>query len=240
MLSDSMKTTIKETTSHDQILGGQSEYKSGFSMPTDFMKPTIKQTTIYQMPGKNPTGEVNQSYTRDENDSARVTIRETTEKTLYDGPIGKADNRHGYTRDINDNARVTIKESTIINKYGNGSIRGNVDKQISHDAANNMTMLDKREIGTYNRSANGGANLAGPQINKNNIQMNCKKSSIYYVSHPVKKLDQNITPSNTTPYKDGTFVNLKPQLNYGNYSTDNSFISALKDNPLVNDIFHPK
>jgi len=69
--------------------------------------------------------------------------------------------------------------------------------------------------------------------------MNSKKTSIFYVTAPNKPLDQSIMPSRTQPYND-TPENKNAQINYGNYRINNVFINTLKDNPLVNDIYHQK
>ena len=70
--------------------------------------------------------------------------------------------------------------------------------------------------------------------------MNCKKDSVYYVSGPGKALDNNVMPSVDTPYKNKVFQNLKPQLTYGDYYTNNIYINTLKENPYVNDLMHQK
>jgi hypothetical protein len=149
------------------------------------------------------------------------------------------DNYAGYTRDEMDTARTTVRQTTLLTDYRGGAST-EVNQPMSHSAQDNMTICDKRQVLTYNRPANGGANVAGPQINKNTARFNCKKPSVYYVTNPGKSLDQNVAPSATKPYKDNTFKNIKPQLNYGNYHTNQNFINTLKDNPLVNDIYHQK
>ena len=74
----------------------------------------------------------------------------------------------------------------------------------------------------------------------NKLEMNSKKQSVFYVTAPSKSLDQSVMPSRTEPYNNCTFENKKPQLTYGNYRTNNIFINTLKNNPLVNDIYHQK
>ena len=103
-----------------------------------------------------------------------------------------------------------------------------------------MTIRDTREIATYNRTSGGGANLAGPQINKDTVKFNERKESVYYVPHPSRPLDNNLMPSGSESYNKKTFENKKPQLNYGDYYTNNIFINTLNENPYVNDIFHQK
>lgn len=240
---DVAKTTIKQTTeknTYESGLYGVDNYTGYARDNKEIAKPTIKQTTLYSTPGMN-VGFVDTAagYTRDEADEARRTIRQTTENTQYEGPMYGTDNYAGYTRDKNDVAKTTIRQTTLLTDYRGGA-NTEVNQPMSHLAQDNMTICEKREILTYNRPANGGSNVAGPQINKKTTRFNAKKPSVYYVTNPGKSLDQNITPGATKPYRDNTFKNLKPQLTYGNYHTNDIFINTLKDNPLVNDIYHQK
>jgi len=267
--TDKAKPTIRQTSSHNIVLGAKPESMSGNVLPTDKAKSTIKQTTLYTTPGMNvattvangytkddkdtarktirqttentqyegPAGGVDNytGYTRDEKDEAKPTIRQTTENTEYEGPLGGVDNYSGYARDRNDRAKTTIKQTTLLTDY-TGQMSTEVTGQSSHIASDNMTIRETREIGNYNRIAAGGANLAGPQINNGNVKMNSKKTSVYYVPHPAKGLDANVTPSSTKPIVE----NKKPQLDYGDYYINNVQINTLNDNPYVNDIYHQK
>jgi hypothetical protein len=240
---DIAKTTIKQTTENNTYEGGLYgvDNYTGYARDNkETAKPTIKQTTLYSTPGMN-VGSVDATagYTRDEMDEARRTQRQTTENTQYEGPMFGVDNYAGYTRDEMDKARTTVKETTLLTDYRGGAAT-EINQPMSHLAQDNMTICDKRQILTYNRPANGGANVGGPQINKKTARFNCKKPSVYYVTNPGKSLDQSVAPSVTKPYRDNTFKNIKPQLSYGNYHTNQNFINTLKDNPLVNDIYHQK
>jgi hypothetical protein len=226
-----MKPTINQTTL---------TYKGGFVNPTekghnvmltDSMKPTINQTTLSYKGGH--TNPVEKGHNVMLTDSMKTTIRQTTENNLYEGPLYGTDNYSGYTRDLKDSAKVTIKQTTFLTDY-TGGIKTDVENQISHDSANNMTIKDKREILTFNRPANGKSDKNGPQLNKNTIKFNNKKTSIFYISNPGKGLDNIVMPSQNQSYIDSTFKNIKPQLSYGDYSTNNVFINTLDDNPLVN------
>jgi len=234
---DIAKPTIRQTTENTQYegpAGGVDNYTGYARDEKDEAKPTIRQTTENnQYEGPAATSAI--GYTRDEKDAAKPTIRQTTENTEYEGPLGGGDNYTGYARDRNDRAKTTIKQTTLLTDY-TGQMTGNVDRPTSHIASENMTIRETREIGNYNRIAAGGANLAGPQINNANVKMNGKKTSVYYVPHPSKGLDNNITPSSTKPIVE----NKKPQLDYGNYYTNNIQISTLNDNPYVNDLYHQK
>jgi hypothetical protein len=205
----------------------------------DSTKITIKQTTLYTTPGMNVKGvETQTGYSRDEKDIAKPTIKQTTENNNYQAPIYGIDNYSGYVKDNNDIAKTTIRETTHLQNY-TGGLQGN-ENQTSHMATDNMCIDERREITTFNRTSGGGTNLGGPQINKNKIKMNTKKQSVFYVTAPGKSLDQSVMPSRTQSYNDNTFENKKPQLSYGDYRTNNIFINTLKDNPLVNDIYHQK
>ena len=240
---DIAKTTIKQTTLHNtpgmNVTGVEAQM--GYTRDEkDTAKITVKQTTLYTTPGMNVTGvEAQMGYTRDEKDTARTTIKQTTENNNYQGHIRGTDNHTGYTRDVNDKARTTIKETTHLQDY-TGGLHGEVDGQTSHMATDNICIDERREITTFNRTSGGGANLAGPQINKNNVKMNNKKTSVYYVTNAGKAFDQSVMPSRAQPYQNNTFENKKSQLTYGDYRTNNVFINTLKDNPLVNDIYHQK
>ena len=236
---DIAKPTIRQTTENTQYegpAGGVDNYTGYTRDEKDQAKPTIRQTTENTQ-YEGPAGGVDNytGYTRDEKDAAKPTIRQTTENTEYEGPLGGGDNYTGYARDRNDRAKTTIKQTTLLTDY-TGQMTGNVDRPTSHIASENMTIRETREIGNYNRIAAGGANLAGPQINNANVKMNGKKTSVYYVPHPAKGLDNNVTPSSTKPIVE----NKKPQLDYGNYYTNNIQISTLNDNPYVNDLYHQK
>lgn len=242
MLSDKAKTTIRQTTSvqtpgANPVGNVPQSYAKDY---TDIAKTTIRQTTENNTYESGLHGVDNHAgYARDQKEKAKPTIKQTT---LYSTPgmnVGFVDADGGYTRDENDKARTTIKETTHLTDY-TGGLAGDVNQPMSHLAADNMTIDERRQVTTYNRSSNGGKNVGGPQINKNTVKTNLKKTSVYYVSNPGRGFDQSVTPSRTQPYKDNLLENNKPQLSYGDYRTNDVFINTLKDNPLVNDIYHQK
>ena len=95
-------------------------------------------------------------------------------------------------------------------------------------ATDNIDIDDRRQNTTFNRPANGGDNVAGPQINRKSVKVNCKKPSIFYVSNPVKRFDQSIMPSRIKPDID----NSKLDLYKDDYHVNKVFIESVKDNPL--------
>jgi hypothetical protein len=238
--ADTAKITIRESTLYSTPgMNTASNVVTGNIQFSDIAKRTIKESTSVQTPGANAVADVQSGYTRDDSDEARRTIRQTTEHTDYHGHAAGTDNYVGYARDATDKAKTTVRQTTLLTNY-TGALSSNVEYPVSHGDAENMTIRETREISTYNRPAPGTKSLAGPQLNSKNVKMNCKKDSVYYVSHPVRALDNNIMPSNVEPYHKHTFINKKPQLDYGNYYTNNIFIDKLKENPFVNDIFHQK
>ena len=238
--ADNAKVTIRQSTLYSTPgMNTVANVASGNLQYSDTAKRTIKEATSVQTPGMNTITDVASGYTRDDTDEARRTIRQSTENTEYQGPVGANDNYIGYSRDERDKTRTTVRQTTLLTDY-TGGLSGNVENPTAHTDAENMTIRETREISTYNRAPPGGKNLAGPQLNDKTVKMNCKKDSVYYVSHPVRKLDNNIMPSNVEPYHKHTFINKKPQLDYGNYYTNNIFVDTLKENPFVNDIFHQK
>ena len=236
---DQARQTIREGTSHNLILGASADVAGPNYTYADKAKPTIKQSTLYTTPGMNVTSSVPVTYTRDARDKAKATHRETTEDTIYEGPLHGVDNYAGYTRDARDKARTTVKETTLLTDY-HGGLSGPVERPESHIAADNMTIRETREISMYNRPANGGADRAGPQFNKETLRTNCRKDTVYYVSHPSRPLDQSVMPSANDAYQKKCIENKKPQLSYGNYYTNNVFINTLNQNPYVNDLQHQK
>ena len=238
--TDNAKITIKESTLYSTPgMNAGSNVVSGNIQFSDIAKRTIKESTSVQTPGANAVADVQSGYIRDDSDEARRTIRQTTEHTDYHGHAAGTDNYVGYARDARDKAKTTVRQTTLLTNY-TGALSSNVEYPVSHGDAENMTIRETREILTYNRPTPGTKSLAGPQLNSKTVKMNCKKDSVYYVSHPARGLDNNIMPSNVEPYHKHTFINKKPQLDYGNYYTNNIFIDKLKENPFVNDIFHQK
>jgi hypothetical protein len=251
-------------------------------MLTDQMKQTIRQMTEVNQYISNANISDAGNYTRDENDSARPTIRQQTENTQYIGALTKDGestyvknndiakptirqdtsvqtpganvvniNGGSYAQDYNDVARTTIKETTFLQDYI-GSVTGSENKNISHEAACNMTINERREISTYNRPANGKADLNGPYINRETVQLN--NPTLYsYIPAPIKALDASIMPRSCKPElkmeawdlnSDCIAItvnsNGRPSISNSSYYVTNNRISTLNDNPYVNDIYHQK
>jgi len=148
-------------------------------------------------------------------------------------------NMGNYARDKKDEARVTIKQTTLLQDY-TGGLHGEIDAQISHEAANNMEIDERREISTYNRAPNGKGDLNGPYIDRDNVRMNDRKELYSYVSHPHKPLDMSVMPTTSRDTIENVYSMSKPVIETSSYYVNPYFINTLKNNPLVNDIYHQK
>ena len=304
--TDKAKTTIRQSTSHNLAINAQPTGGNGYAEQTDIAKPTIRQSTlISSRPAGNPNY-ANQNYTRDVNDKARTTIRESTEQTqhighansnineatyvrdledkakptirqtteqtqhinhanyvygdvgyvkdledkarptikqttLHNTPGGRLNNTNmgNYIKDLEDKARPTIKQTTLLEDYRGGA-HGEIDGQISHIASNNMTIDDRREQTTYNRAPNGKGDLNGPYIDRDNVRMNDRRDLFTYVPAPHKSLDFSVTPIVSRETIEKVYAKSKPVIETSSYYVNPNFINTLKNNPLVNDIYHQK
>lgn len=241
-LQDEAKPTIKQTTLiSNRPTGNASLVTAPYSRDiNDSAKTTQRQTTENnQYIGHANSNSIESSYVRDKEDSAKPTQRQTTEATQY---IGQAKNQSlegSYARDVNDEARPTIKQTTLLQDY-TGILRGENEKKISHEAANNMTIDERREISMYNRAPNARKDLNGPYIDEENVRMNDRRDLYSYVSHPFKMLDQNVMPNTSQETIRQVYSMSKPVIETSSYYINSNFINTLKDNPLVNDIYHQK
>lgn len=120
--NDIAKTTIKETTIHDAILGNlKGNEKITIYDPNDVARTTTKETTIQEYLLGNLKG--HQKITvHDPNDVAKTTIKETT---VHDYVLGNLKGHEQITiYDPNDVARTTIKETLIHDEIGTGTLTG--------------------------------------------------------------------------------------------------------------------
>ena len=267
-ITDKAKDTIKEMnlfqTPEMNLTGIVSD---AYSNLTDTAKPTIKQSTIINnIIGGIKSNMLEASYSKDENDRARTTTKELTSNNKYVGHLNSAIYEGGYTRDEKDNAKITHRQTTEINQYigqansnanetnyiinkesiarptirqatiiktYSGPLSGEVSHSISHQAANNMDIDDRREIAVnFNRPANGRKDANGPYIDENNVKLN---EPIHFSHFPGPNigLDYSIMPSKEKP-------SIEPIYETSEYYINSNFINTLKNNPLVNDIYHPK
>ena len=210
------------------------------------------------------------TYVRDLNEKANTTIREQTEETKYIAHVKASDKSGTYVRDNIDIAKPTIKQTTIVQTPGGrvsdcnmgnyvnkmdtmkttikettlledytGGMHGEIDAPISHEAANNMCIDDRREISTYNRAPNGKSDLNGPYIDRDNVRLN-EPILFSYVPQPHKALDHSVTPTVSRKTIEKIYSMSKPIIETSSYYVNPYFINTLKNNPLVNDIYHQK
>ena len=241
-MDDKARPTVRQTTENTQQVGhaNSQHTESTYSRDMDDKaRPTIRQTTenTHQV-GHANSQHIESTYSRDVQDKARPTIKQTT---LYSNPAGRMNNSNmgNYARDKIDEARPTIKQTTLLKDY-TGGLHGEINAQISHQAADNIQMDERREQSTYNRAPNGKGDLNGPYIDKDNVRMNDRKELYNYVSHPHKPLDMSVMPTTSRETIENIYIMSKPVIETSSYYVNPNFINTLKNNPLVNDIYHQK
>jgi hypothetical protein len=230
---DMLKPTNRQTTeinSHIGIIAGDS-YKNVYIQP-DSLKETIKETTIAPTPLKNIVTSVPSSYyINDEN--ARATIKETV---LHETPGGRiADTNKGYYN-VNDLARTTIKQTTLLSNYKGGS-KYNYEAPMLQDAERNMNIDDKKmQTAIADRMPNAKSDKLYGNICAENVKFQNKRQLLKgYVSSGGSSANYTVTPFERTS------TSKKTDLNSNNfYHIDPLQISTLNNNPLVNDLKHPK
>ena len=232
--SDIAKATIRQQLEDTKYVGhinsqaNESTYMKDYN---DIAKATIRQ----QLEDTKYIGHVNSqavesTYSKNYNDTAKPTIKQTT---LLPTPGGRVNNTSmGNYTNITDQMKTTIKQTTFLQDYKGGA-HGEIEQKISHEAANNMSCDDRREISTYNRAANGKGDDYGPYIDENNVRLN--EPILYsHIPNPHKNLDYSAMPSTVIN------KNIRPVIESSSYYINSNFINTLKDNPLVNDMFHQK
>ena len=241
-LTETSKPTIRQQTESTKQIGsacGQFNEGTYVRDLTETSKPTIRQQTESTKqigPANSQYKEV--GYARDVQDTAKPTIKQTT---LHATPVGRLTNSNmgNYTRDSTDIAKTTIKQTTLLEGY-TGGVHGEIDGQISHDAANNMKIDERREISTFNRTPNGKGDLNGPYIDPENVKFNDKRTLYSHVSHPHKSLDFSVMPTVAQSIIETVYSMSKPVIETSSYYVNPYYINTLKNNPLVNDIYHQK
>lgn len=120
--SDVARTTVKETTLGEAVLGNLKGNEKGIVYdPDDVARTTLKETTLSDVPLVNLKGN-ERHMVHDPNDVARTTLKETT---LNEVPLGNLKGSNKLTiYDPNDVARTTIKETLIHDEIGRGTVTG--------------------------------------------------------------------------------------------------------------------
>ena len=148
---DDAKITGRMTTSHNLTGTSVAQEKLVYIKNNDLAKPTIKQTTLINEPTANISNSIS-NYTRDDNDIAKLTIRQMTEDTKQIGSIKCAITDTSYVIDNNYIAKTTVKETTLApTPYGRGynSDMGNYTRDNKDDARVTIkqTTIDQKYIG---------------------------------------------------------------------------------------------
>jgi len=239
-LTDKARTTIRQQTEETQHIGHtKSSDKAGTYARDleDKARTTIRQQTEQtQHVGHTKANDKSVSYVKDYTDIAKPTIKQTTIVSTPGGRVANS-NMGNYT-DLMDSMRITTKETTMLEDY-TGGLHGEVEAPTSHEASNNMCIDERREISTYNRTPNGKGDLNGPYIDKDNVRLN-EPILFSYVPHPHKSLDHSVMPTTSRDTIEKIYSMSKPVIETSSYYINPYFINTLKDNPLVNDIYHQK
>jgi len=241
-LDECAKITLRQQTENTKFIGHAND-KNHESIYVRDLDEIAKSTIRQQTENTKYIGHINSNnkeatYVKDNEYNAKPTIKQTT---VYSTPAGRMNNSNmgNYAKDINENARVTIKQTTLLKDY-TGAIHGEIDGQISNQAANNMLIDERREISTYNRTPNGKGDLNGPYLDAENVKFNDKKDIFSYISNPHKALDHSVMPTTSKETVEKIYSMSKPVIETSSYYVNPYFINTLKNNPLVNDIYHQK
>ena len=239
-LETKARTTIKEQTEKTQHIGHANANNIESTYVRD-LETKAKTTIREQTEETNYTGVIKSNdqegtYIKNYNDIAKPTIKQTT---IAQTPAGRVANSNmGNYASLTDNMKTTIKETTLTEDY-TGVLHGEVEKPISHDATNNVCLDDRREISTYNRAPNGKSDANGPIIDRDNVRLN--EPILYsYVPNPHKSLDHSVMPTVSRNTIEKIYSMSKPVIESSSYYINPYFINTLKNNPLVNDIYHQK
>ena len=262
-LNDKARTTIKQSTELQKREGNiQNEVKDGYVRTTENVaKPTVKQSTLHSSRGNNYDGNTS-TYVRDKELIAKPTVKQSTlhsgrgntfdgnnstyvrdneleakptvkQSTLHSGRGNNYDgNTSTYVRDLKDKAKITIKETTHLKDY-TGTLKAEVEKQRTRDDVENMEIDERREILTYNRTP-GGKRDGDYVVNYNGFKLR-KPINFSHYNHgsvPINNIDQCNNQFSRNRFKT-SYIESDYKISY-------DFIRTLKDNPLVNDILHPK
>ncbi len=238
--NDIAKMTIRQQTENTGNIGSakSNSIDGTYHKNNDIAKTTIRQQTENTGNIGSAKSNIIDSTYHKNNDIAKTTIRQQTENTENIGGIKSNMNDGTYYKDATDEARMTTKQTTLLKDYV-GVTNGEINKPMSHMDANNMTISDCREISTYNRPANGKRDLNGPYIDRDNVKLN-EPILFSYVSHPHKTLDFSVTPTVAEETIKQVYKDSRPIVDFSSYYVNPNFINTLKNNPLVNDIYHQK
>jgi len=227
-LDDEAKTTIRETSNYDNPSNLKPTYGNPYKQLDDEAKTTIRETSNYDNPS-NLASMYTSGYSEFQDD-VRNTIKQTL---LHASQGGRMYNNNEAQYKTIEKPQTTIKDTTLIENY-NGVATHNVDGPRIEDAELNMTIQDKRQqTALGGRISNAKSDQIRGDINRDTVRFQDRKTLLRgYVS------SGNIS-TNYIGIKNCT--NHKTNLNTNNfYRIDPLYTNTLDNNPLVNDLHHPK
>jgi len=168
-----MKTTVKETTLHDNEAGNLTGNKETYTAYTDSAKTTVKETTIHDNETGNLTG--NKETYSALTDTAKTTIKETL---IHDTVLTNVKGNDGAYLKNPDDAKKTLRQ-TLPTEDTVRNIGGVVYKVTLYDpdivaktTTKETTIVGKSEYGFIGGMLEG---LFGGYLNKNVEMKNTNK-----------------------------------------------------------------
>ncbi len=174
-----MKTTVKETTIHDNENGNLTGDKETYSALYDDAKTTVKETTIHDSDNGNLTGD-KETYSA-LYDDAKTTVKETM---IHDTDNGNLTGDKETYSALYDDAKTTVKETMIHDDYtGNIKVRetsylNNNDKTKKtlrqtlpkQDTTRNIKNINYKSTYVYDPSIIAKKTLKETTVNSGNSQ----------------------------------------------------------------------
>jgi len=168
-----MKTTVKETTIHDNEAGNLTGNKETYSALTDTAKTTVKETTLHDNEPGNLTG--NKETYSAATDLAKTTIKETL---IHDTVLTNVKSNEAAYFKNSDDAKKTLRQ-TLPTQDTVRNIGGVVYKVTLYDpdivaktTTKETTIMGKSEYGFIGGMLEG---IFGGYINKNVEMKNTQK-----------------------------------------------------------------
>jgi hypothetical protein len=253
--TDFAKNTIKESTLSNNYQSNVNNINSGnYSNIQDDVRPTIKQTSLITDRNYGNVGNTDSMYaiyTRDINNKAKNTIKETTEMSEYISNIYNVNDEGTYV-DYNDEAKTTIKQNTVINEYLSNinDIKGNYTKDYCDVAKPTIkqSTLYNNYIGNLNNTNESSYYKDSNDIAKNTVKQTTINNT--YISNINNNNDLSYIKNNDiakpTIKQSTIYLPINGRLNnnnMGNYSIDHNDLAknTIKQTTITNTyISNPK
>lgn len=266
--SDIAKPTIRETTEQfTPISNLRSQVDKSVAVDyNNTARNTIRQTTENNKFIGHATGD-SLSYTRNPNEVAKPTIKQTT---ICNTPAVniKSQNNKSYSRDERDVAKNTVRQTTLsrtpgMNLYDNSMGHYVIDKNDKAKVTIKQTTLLKNRTGALSSSVDKHRSYDAEY----NMEIDDRREILTYNRTPGPRSDLGHPKINrlTVRLAEPSFLNRKSvrnchldmnrgvivprmtrskpivsQNNLENYRINSNFINTLQNNPLVNDPMHQK